>query len=75
MTTALLTEEGTNRLKKNTLSEVYAMELLIVGKCEQLTAITKQQRQVASEFDKFQLKRNDTFLHEQSNNTKLKTIQ
>ena len=54
-----LIEEGTNRLenalKTNTLSEVYAAKLLIVGGREQLTMITEQQRQVTGDLDKLRL--------------------
>jgi hypothetical protein len=77
--TEFLIEEGTNRLdnalKSGALSEVYAAKLLIVGGREKLTSVNEQQRQITNELDKLRLKRKDTFLHEQSTNKKLKSIQ
>jgi hypothetical protein len=77
--TEFLIQEGTNRLdnalQTGALSEVYAAKLLIVGGREKLTSVNEQQQQVTNELDKLRLKRKDAFLHEQSKNKKLKSIQ
>jgi hypothetical protein len=72
-------EEGTNRLecalKSSSLVEVQAAKLLLVGGREKLTFVNEQQKQVTNDLEKLRLKRKDAFLHEQSANKKLKSMQ
>ncbi|CAF0979657.1 unnamed protein product [Adineta steineri] len=74
-----LIKEGTNRLegalKKGTMSEVYAANLLITGGREKLTYVSEQQQQLTNELDKLRIKRKDVFLHEQSIAKKMKLIE